>query len=149
MSIVKAPNKILDLKTKEVTKIDSNIKKLVNKMFEIKNERKAVGLAANQIGEPYKIAITGYKAENDKEKDIPEYVLINPKILVRSKDKIVQKERCLSVEKEYDVPRSKKIIVEYQDLEGNKRKIKTRGILSRIIQHEIDHLEGKKISDYK
>lgn len=149
MPIVKSPNKILDEKTKEVKKINDTIKKLVDRMISVKDKNEAVGLAANQIGEPYRIAVVGYKDEKD-EFTIPEIVLINPVITWRSIEKTTQKERCLSVtEKEYDVPRAKKIHVQYTDLKGNKKKLKARGILARIIQHEIDHLDGKKISDYK
>jgi peptide deformylase len=147
--IVKAPRKILDSKTKEVTEINGDIKKLVDKMISVKDQEKAVGLAANQIGQSHRIAVIGYKDEKD-EVSIPEIVMINPIITWKSPDSVTQKERCLSVtEREYDVPRAKKIHVHYLDIEGNKKKLKARGILARIIQHEIDHLDGKKISDYK
>lgn len=149
MKIIKAPHKILNSKTKEVAKVNDETKKLIEEMILVKDKNKAVGLAANQIGKPHRIAVIGYSGKKD-EMSIPEISMINPVITWESPDHSTQKERCLSVtEKEYDVPRAKKIHVLYTDIEGNKKKLKARGILARIIQHEIDHLDGKKISDYK
>ena len=149
MTIIKSPHKILNSKTKEVAKINDEIKKLINEMISIKDKNKAVGLAANQIGKSHRIAVIGYKGK-ENEISIPEIVMINPIITWKSPEYSTQKERCLSVtEREYDVPRAKKIHVHYTDIEGSKKKLKARGVLARIIQHEIDHLDGKKISDYK
>lgn len=150
MEIITVPNHVLNKKTKDVTSFDQKLAKIVNKMLDIKKQKDAVGLAANQIGIPYQIAVTGFKDKEDKKISIPEMILINPRITWKSSNLSVQRERCLSVnDKDYDVPRSKKIHIQYQDLDGKKRKFNTRGKLARIIQHEIDHLNGNKISDYQ
>jgi len=150
MEIITSPNAVLDQKTKPVTSFDQKLAETVDMMVQVKGDKGAVGLAANQIGIKYQIAVIGFKDKKDKEFSIPELVLINPRITWKSDDILIQSERCLSVNKnDYDVPRPKKIHLQYQDLKGKKVKLKARGILSRIIQHELDHLNGKKISDYK
>ena len=150
MKIITVPNHVLDKKTKDVTSFDQKLAKIVNKMLDIKKQKDAVGLAANQIGISYQIAVTGFEDKENEKVSIPEMILINPRITWKSNNLLTQKERCLSVnDKDYDVPRSKKIHIQYQDLDGKKIKFNARGILARIIQHEIDHLNGIKISDYQ
>lgn len=150
MEIITTPNKILESKSEKVLAVDDKIKALINKMLKTKKRSKGVGLAANQIGVNLRIAVIGFKPEDDKDKAIPEYVLINPEITYKSDETSTQSERCLSDKDEpVDVPRAKKIHVQYVDVNGNKKKLKARGILARIIQHEIDHLDGKTISYYK
>ena len=150
MKIISAPNNILNQKTKKVMSFDRKLTEIIDKMKDIKKQKDAVGLAANQIGVPYQIAVIGFKNKEDEKSSIPEMVLINPKITWNSNNLLTQSEKCLSVNgKDYDVTRPKKIHIQYQDPNGKKRKIKAKGILARIIQHEIDHLNGKKISDYQ
>lgn len=150
MTIITVPNKILEKKSEEVPVVDEKVKKLVDEMLKIKKQSKGVGLAANQIGVNLRIAVVGFEPEDDEDKPIPEYILINPKISYRSDDLATQSEKCLSDKDEpVDVPRSKNIHVQYIDINGKKKKLKARGVLSRIIQHEIDHLDGKTISFYK
>jgi len=155
MKIIKAPNPILKKKTKDVKKIDAEVSALIDNMFTAL-EKLGVGLAAPQVGKSLNLAVIGFKPTDEQLKEnpdlteIPKLVLINPKICWKSKDIGLEKERCISVENlEISVPRNKKIHLEYQDEEFKKSKIKARGYLARIIQHEIDHLNGKLISDYK
>ena len=150
MTILHLPNKFLLQKTETVTKVDRSIRDLAHKMIKIKNEGEAVGLAANQIGVDKRLCVIGFKPKDKKEAVIPEITLINPVITWRSKEQVSEDERCLSVDKDsVNVPRAKKIHVQYLDLDGKKQKLKARGLLARIIQHELDHLDGKTIADYK
>ena len=156
MEILLKPNKILAKPTPEVEKIDKNILSAISKMWEIHKAKAALGLAANQVGLPYKIAVIGFEptAKQLKEdrnlKPIAKRALINPKITSKSKKEFIDKEACLSVPNaHYDIPRSDKIQVEYLDEKGQKQKLRARGMLARIIQHEIDHLNGRTIADYK
>ena len=150
MEIITTPNKILESKSEKVPEVSDKIKKLVDKMLKTKKQSKGVGLAANQIGVNLRIAVVGFKPEDDKDEAIPEYILINPEITYKSDEISTQSERCLSDKDEpIDVPRATKIHVQYIDIDGKKKKLKARGVLARIIQHEIDHLDGKTISYYK
>lgn len=156
MEIVKSPDKILFARSKEVVEIGDTVRDLVKKMFEKLSNIEGVGLAAPQIGKSLRITVIGFEPtqaqiqKNPLLRPIPKIAFINPDITSKSKQMTVEKEGCLSVgEKEVAVPRHEKIIVEYQDEIGKKRKLKARGYLARIIQHEIDHLEGRLITYYE
>lgn len=129
---------------------------MIGRMWRTLDEASGVGLAAPQVGKSISLAVIGFEPSKkmlEKHPDIksvPKKVLINPKIMWNSPDKSVEKEGCLSCGKlEIEVPRYKKIHVEHLDKKGHKRKIKARGYMARIIQHETDHLDGRLITDYK
>jgi peptide deformylase len=135
MEIVLHPNKILREKTEKVEKIDKEIKELVKEMKKIMIQNKGVGLAANQIGKNLSIFV----AYDDKKF----YAFINPEIVkFFGKEKIME-EGCLSVPNVWgQIKRYEGVVVSYQDLFGKKKKLKAKGLLAQIIQHEIDHLNG-------
>lgn len=156
MKIIQAPNKILKTKSKSVEKIDEKVLDLIEEMWKTLDEASGVGLAAPQIGKSISLAVIGFEPsekmleKHPDIKSIPKKVLINPIIVWNSPDKSIEKEGCLSCGKaEIEVPRYKKIHVEHLDEKGRKQKIKARGYIARIIQHEIDHLNGKLITDYR
>lgn len=133
--IIIYPDPILKTKTKEVEKIDKKIKKIVENMKKIMLNNKGVGLSANQIGENLSIFI----AHNNQRF----YTFINPKIIkFIGKEKTLE-EGCLSLPGIWgQIKRYPGVIVEYQDLFGKKKRLKAKGLLAQIIQHEIDHLNG-------
>jgi len=146
----------LAAKAKPIDKVDLEVIKLVKEMFETLAGQDAVGLAAPQIGESLRLAVIGFEPTKEQLKKnpdleaVPKTVLINPKLNFLSKETNVEKEGCLSVSRgTVIVPRHTKIHVEFLDEKGKKIKLKARGYLARVIQHEIDHLEGKLITDYK
>ena len=154
IKIIKSPNPILKKKTTDVKVIDAKILDLIDKMWPLLQE-KGVGLAAPQVGYSLNFTIIGFEpnkkqiSENPEIKSIPKMILINPALVWNSKDQSTEKEGCLSVEKlEVSVPRFKKIHLEYQDPELKRHKIKAKGYLARVLQHELDHLKGKLITDY-
>ena len=147
MQIVKYPNKILHQKLKEVKEITLEIKGLISAMRQKMVESQGVGLAANQVGQNLAIFVIDKKlAEENGVFDS----YINPEITEYSKDVTEMEEGCLSLP-EYWAPvsRSKKIKLKALDENGNKIKIKARGFLARVIQHETDHLKGLLIKDIK
>jgi len=156
MQIITVPNKILKNKTREVKKIDSKIKSLIKMMREVLKESRGVGLSAPQIGRRERISIIGFTPTEEELKKnpnlpvVPKMVLTNPQITWKSKEIKVESEGCLSIpDIRVEVPRHKKIHLKYINEAGQKKKLKTRGLLARIIQHETDHLNGKIITDYK
>lgn len=140
MEIITYPNQNLKEKTKPVEKIDKDIRELVERMKKTMIENRGVGLAANQIGESLAIFIA-----QDKNRII---TFVNPKIIkFIGKEKIIE-EGCLSVPNIFGyIKRYPEVIVEYQDLWGKKKKLRAKNLLAQIIQHEIDHLEGKLFID--
>jgi peptide deformylase len=156
MEIIKLPNKVLTSKSSEVVKVDDHVRDLVRQMREKLLTLDGVGLAAPQVGISLQIAIIGFNPtqeqikKNPSLKPIPELTLINPAIISKSSQMTVEKEGCLSVgSKEVAVPRHEKIVIEFLDEQSNKRKLKARGYLARIIQHEMDHLRGRLITYYE
>lgn len=123
-----------------VKMVDKGVRKIFSRMVELMDSNEGVGLAAPQIGYSKRLIIA--KEDNHILK------LVNPEILER-KGRQVLTEGCLSIPEVYvKIARAEKIKVEALDETGKKRIIKLQGILSRILQHEIDHLNGILIIDY-
>ncbi len=104
-----------------------------------------IGLSANQIGIAKRIFVAEVPDSSGRPKF---YFVINPKITKFSKESINLEEGCLSVPKIYGtVPRPEKITLEGLDVRGKKLKIKAWGLLARVFEHEVDHLDGKLFID--
>lgn len=98
-----------------------------------------VGLSAPQIGQPYAISVINSKKESKDE----DFIIINPIVISLSGKKDIKHESCMSVWGEMgDVERRYKVTIQYQDIEFNTIQSQFTGFESRIIQHEIDHLNG-------
>ena len=115
-----------------------------NEEYEKKyNLRAGMGLAYIQIGIPKRIFVIVEELEDGEYKN---YIIINPKIVSHSEEKIYvgEGEGCLSVNREVEgiVPRYARVTVEAQDLDGNTFKIRVREDIAIAFQHEIDHLNG-------
>ena len=106
-----------------------------------------VGLAANQVGFLKQIVTINFE---DKEKNKKaNYILFNPKIIKYSEENVVMEEGCLSLPEQYaDVERPKEIVLEYIDENEKTIKKQIDGYEARILQHEIDHLNGVLFIDY-
>lgn len=133
---------ILRLKAKTITVFDKSLKDLKNNMLFTMDLEGGVGLAAPQIGQSISMFVMRPLPEDAKA-----YYFINPKILTKGKLEL-KNEGCLSLKGEtYCVERSTKILVEYQDLDGQTILREFEGWKARIFQHEYDHLMGVLISD--
>ena len=144
LPIITYPNPVLDKSAEEVTfPLDNSTKQLIADMWAVVRG-KGVGLAAPQVGVSKKICIIhldpAMMDKGQKEKDI---VMINPKITFYSKVENLMVEGCLSFpEQFYEIWRSANIIVEYFNEKGKKKTLKAKNWTSRVIQHEVDHLNG-------
>ena len=104
-------------------------------MIDVMEKNDGIGLAAPQVGELKRIIVV--KTEKASE------VFLNPKIIKKSRDSEVMEEGCLSFLNLFlKIKRAKKIELEVLNVKGEKIKIKTEGLLARVFQHEIDHLDG-------
>jgi peptide deformylase len=141
LRIRKFPDPVLREKTQEVKKIDKNIKSLIKDMASTLYEAPGVGLAANQVGVVKKVVVIDI---GDGLK-----VFINPKIIWRSRKMVEDEEACLSISPELHVPvlRHESIKFEAIDEKGRKVESSASGLLARIFQHEVDHLDGLLIID--
>ena len=145
MEIVKQPNPILSKKLELVKKITPEIKELVSGMKKAMIESRGIGLAANQVGRDLQIFVIDEKLA--EENNVPD-IYINPEITEYSKELGEMEEGCLSMPDYWrQIKRSKKIKIKALDINGKKVKIKARGLLARVFQHEYDHLRGALIED--
>jgi peptide deformylase len=109
-------------------------------MIETMRRADGVGLAAPQVGRSIRLFVI--------EVDGRVSIFLNPNIVFRSKETATGEEGCLSRPGEfYPITRSKRITVEYDDLDGKRLSLDAEGFSAVVIQHEYDHLEGILISD--
>jgi len=122
-----------------VERFDDGLRELIASMAETMYDAPGVGLAAPQIGEAIRLLV--YDPEREEEERQPR-VVINPEIVLRE-GSVVGEEGCLSVPQFYgDVVRAERIVVRFQDGDGTVHEEEHEGLTARILQHEIDHLDG-------
>jgi peptide deformylase len=145
LKVLNYKNPVVREKSEKIKEITPEIKRLALDMLETMQKEKGLGLAAPQVGELKRI-IAVYLIENRsataRDKLIPK-ILINPKIIKRSKETETEEEGCLCAPGLFlPVKRAKTIEATALDIEGNKLEIKAEGLPARILQHETDHLDG-------
>ena len=146
LHIVKYPHPALRYASRPVDRIDDALRAVVREMFDLMYEARGVGLAANQVGLPFRFFVLNVTA--DPEQKDQERVFINPEIVKRhSWDD--DEEGCLSIPGLYaKVRRPKKVRVRAFDLAGEQVDVESDELLGRAMQHEIDHLDGKLFIDH-
>jgi peptide deformylase len=144
--IVPFPHPALRYESRPVTKIDDALRATVREMFEMMYEHRGIGLAANQVGLPFRFFILNLTA--DPEQPDQEQVFINPEIVKRH-GSLEEEEGCLSFPGVYaKVHRAKKVRVRAYDLNGQDIEVEAEDLYGRALQHEADHLDGKLFADY-
>ena len=132
---------ILRQETKVVNEVTPELRRLVDDMFETMHAAKGIGLAAPQVGRLERLTVI--------DVDDQQLVLVNPEIVERDSTTIKGEEGCLSIPEVYgDVERSARVVVRAMDIDGNSFQVEGQELLSRCLQHEIDHLHGKLFIDY-
>lgn len=132
---------ILRQETKVVDAITPELRRLVEDMFETMYAAKGIGLAAPQVGRLERLSVI--------DVDDQRFVLFNPEIVESDPKTIKGEEGCLSIPDIYgDVERSARVVVRALDIDGKSFEVEGRELLSRCLQHEIDHLHGRLFIDY-
>lgn len=140
MEILKIGDKILQQKSKRISKVDDQLRNVCASMVETMLKNNGVGLSGNQIGLLKRIIVV---LHNNKP-----IVFINPEIINYSTEFVVDEEGCLSIpETLVEKRRYKTITIKYRDLKGKPCIEKYSDLTARIIQHEIDHLDGILMTD--
>lgn len=131
-----ATTEVLLRKTERVKDpLAKEIQMLLPEMIQVMREENGVGLAAPQIDLSLRLAVA--------EVEDTIFYFINPEITSLSQEKIIFEEGCLSLPGEFfPILRSQEITVRYQNEKGLPKKIRATGLLSIVIQHEVDHLDG-------
>jgi peptide deformylase len=139
LRILKYPHPTLRHKCKPLRSVDGELKSAVREMFDLMYQQKGVGLAANQVGLPYRFFILNLEGDPAKAE---EHVFLNPEISRRSGTTEAE-EGCLSFPEIYaPVKRSEKIALSAYDLSGEELNYELSGLFARAVQHESDHLDG-------
>lgn len=132
---------ILRKKSRKVEKIDEDLKSFIEDMYETMYDAQGVGLAAVQVGRLKRLVVLD-------DYNGSKITLINPVIESLGEDQVDGMEGCLSVpDRMGKIKRAQKVTVSYQDIDGDRKIIEAEDFLARIIQHELDHLEGILYTD--
>ena len=146
LEILTYPDPFLRQSTNPVTDVNDQIQKIIEDMAETMYEAPGVGLAAIQAGIDKSIIVFD-PAADDEKRDF--HALINPEIVFSEGEMLSENEGCLSVpDFRADVKRFERVIVEALDRNGKPLKFEAEGLLSVIMQHEIDHLKGVLFIDH-
>jgi len=139
LEIRKSNDPVLRKKCENVTEINPKIKEIAADMAETMEKKQGVGLAAPQVGINKKIIVINPDPLQDKGV----LCLVNPKIIKKSEEREIGEEGCLSFPGIFlKIKRAREINVEAQNIKGEPVKMKAEGLLARVLQHEIDHLDG-------
>ena len=142
MKIFTIGDPVLEQKAAVIPEIDEKIKKLAHDMVDTMRKGNGIGLAAPQIGLLSRMFVCQVQG------DIPR-VFINPEIINTSQEIVSYEEGCLSIPGVYaDVKRPARIKIQAWNEDGKPFTLEADGILSRVIQHEYDHLNGKLFISY-
>ena len=155
LDVITWPNKMLKQVSKPVSKVDSDLQKIMDDMLETMYSYQGIGLAAIQVAIPKRILVMdiGHSASRYQDSEYnsanPIY-MVNPQIIHNSNRKSTYNEGCLSFPGQFaKVIRPEEIKVEYLDYHGKKQTLTADGLLATCIQHEIDHLNGIVFIDRK
>jgi peptide deformylase len=143
LTVLEFPDPRLRKTATPVVQVDDALRELLDNMFETMYAAPGIGLAATQIDVHRRFLVADISADNNEP-----HVFINPVIL--EKDGVQHSEEgCLSVPGYYEeVERADHIRVRYQDRNGDEMETEMEGLLAVVVQHEIDHLDGKLFVDY-
>ncbi len=141
--IIQVGDSRLREKSRPIERVTPEIRQLVDDMVETMYENDGVGLAAVQIGELQRILVIEIPEDEEIWGSGELYVVLNPEIVKESRETEVGVEGCLSI-RGYagEVERATEILVRGQDMQGKSFRMRPRGYLARVFQHEIDHLNG-------
>lgn len=136
---------VLRQQTERVERFDDDLESLIEDLLETMYTSQGVGLAAPQVGDVRRVTVIDVSEARDGSEAI---ALINPEIVEQSGE-IDSEEGCLSIPGVVEtVKRAAEVEVKYQDRQGAEQRIRGTELLSRVLQHEVDHLEGKLFIDY-
>ena len=153
LDVATGEDPVLRKKATPVEKIDLALQTLIDQMIFTMRDKNGVGLAAPQIKKSKRLVVIETPPESDDDgEEIPNsrelYVMINPEIINASRKQVNGIEGCLSLPGYLgEVSRSQAILVQFLDRRGKKQKMRMKGWDARIVQHEVDHLDGVMFTD--
>ncbi len=144
--IITVPDPLLRKVSAPVERVDDELRALLDDMLETMYDAPGIGLAAIQIAVPRRVLVMDISRDGEDKKP---FFLINPEIVSASQELSLHDEGCLSIPDHYaEVERPASVTVSYLDRDGQAREDRFEDLLARVVQHEIDHLDGKQFIDY-
>lgn len=146
--IITVPDSVLRRKAHKVTDFGADLQVLIDDMVETMRQAPGVGLAAPQVNVSQRVIVVEFGDEEDEQVPAKLYTVVNPEIVRPSQ--VIEKgtEACLSIPGFLgEVERASSLTVKGQNRHGQPIRIKAKGWLARIFQHEIDHLDGVLFTD--
>ena len=144
--IITLPDPKLRLVSQKIERVDDAVRKLMDDMTETMYDAPGIGLAAIQIAEPIRLLVVDPSKQDEAKHPLQ---LVNPEVVWSSDGRAVYEEGCLSIPEYYEeVERPASIRVKYVDRDGRAQELTAEGLLSTVLQHEIDHLDGVLFIDY-
>ena len=146
MPILIAPDPRLKVTAEAIERVDAEVRKLMDDMLESMHAANGIGLAAPQVGVAKRVIVVDTAKPNETPRPLR---MANPEIVWASDEMECSEEGCLSLPDHYaDVTRPARVKVRYIDHENEIRELEADGILSKCVQHEMDHLEGVLFVDH-
>ncbi|MCE2809273.1 MAG: peptide deformylase [Planctomycetota bacterium] len=139
LQLIHYPHPTLRFTSKPLARVDDSLREMIEQMFQIMYEHRGVGLAANQVNLPLRLFIANPTGEKDSGEEL---VFLNP-VIQKASGSFEADEGCLSLPGLHGtVKRNKSVQVNAYSMDGKEINLKVEGFLARIIQHEVDHLDG-------
>ncbi|MEC9369268.1 MAG: peptide deformylase [Pseudomonadota bacterium] len=153
--IITIPAPLLRKPSAAIERVDDDLRALMDDMLETMYAAPGIGLAAVQVAVPRRVIVmdTSWREKDGEEGGEPvakaPICMVNPEILAFSDELRPHEEGCLSIPDFYaEIERPRAIRVRYIDREGHPQEITAEDVLATVIQHEVDHLDGKLFIDY-
>ena len=144
LKILLFPDPKLRKVAKKIDKFDKSLEMLSKNMLKTMYEAEGIGLAATQVDIHIRLVVMDLSEERNEPR-----VFVNPEYTILDKSPFTYEEGCLSIPGfNEEISRPSKILLKWQDLQGNFHEEKPDGIFTVCAQHEIDHLDGKLFVDY-
>jgi peptide deformylase len=151
--IITLPDPMLRRSSAPVERVDDELRVLIDDMLETMYDAPGIGLAAVQLAVPRRVIVMDvkYRQPDEEGGEVAKepIVMVNPEILTRGDEMRVHEEGCLSIPEFYaELERPRQVTVRYIDRDGMQRTRDCEDVLATVVQHEVDHLNGKLFIDY-
>ncbi len=146
--IITTENPILRRKAKKISKITPELRALADDMVETMRQAPGIGLAAPQVAQSVRLLVAELEESQEQPGSGKLYVVFNPEYVYKSDEKVDGVEGCLSIPGwAGEVSRHHKVVIKGLDRHGKRIRVEAEGLLARVFQHEIDHLDGVLFTD--
>ena len=147
LDIITIPDPILRKVSAPIERFDDELRQLIDDMLETMYEAPGIGLAGVQVAVPRRVIVLDVMRDEDVPKN--PIAMINPEIVWRGEEPRVHEEGCLSIPEFYaEIERPSEVRVAFLDRDGQPREMHCEDLLATVVQHEVDHLDGKLFIDY-